>query len=44
VPYDLDPKWIGIVVSSSLILGLVVSALPAWRAMSNDPLECLRDK
>jgi len=44
VPYDLDPKWIGIVVTSSLILGLVVSALPAWRAMSNDPLECLRDK
>ena len=44
VPYDLDPSWIGIVVGSSLVLGLIVSALPAERAMANDPLECLRDQ
>jgi len=43
VPYDLDPLWIAIVAGSSLLLGLVVSALPAIRAMRNDPLECLRD-
>ncbi len=44
VPYDLDPTWIGVVVLSSLGLGLVVSVLPAFHAMRNDPLQCLRDQ
>lgn len=43
VPYYLDPLWITIVAGSSLLLGLLVSALPAVRAMQNDPLECLRN-
>ncbi|MEM7203786.1 MAG: FtsX-like permease family protein [Planctomycetota bacterium] len=42
VPYDLDPAWIAQVAAMALILGLVVSGLPAWRAARHDPVESLR--
>ncbi len=42
VPYDLDPVWIGQVVLMAMAVGLLVSALPAWRAARHDPLHSLR--
>ncbi len=42
VPYSLDPLWMLIVSAIALMVGLVVSGLPAWRAARLDPLQSLR--
>ncbi|MSR40192.1 MAG: ABC transporter permease [Planctomycetes bacterium] len=42
VPYDLDPIWIMQVACTATIVGIVVSALPAYRAARHDPLVSLR--
>ena len=44
VPYDLDPLWIAQVAGMALVVGLVVSGVPAWRAARHDPLESLRNE
>ncbi len=42
VPHDLDPWWILQVCVMAMITGIVVSAIPAWRAARQDPLVALR--
>jgi lipoprotein-releasing system permease protein len=42
VPYELDPVWIATVVAVTLGLGLLASAVPAFRAARQDPLTSLR--
>jgi lipoprotein-releasing system permease protein len=42
VPYDLDPAWILQVAGMALLVGTLVSALPALRAARHDPLVSLR--
>ena len=42
VPYELDPIWILQVSGVAAVVGIVVSALPAYRAARHDPLISLR--
>src|SRR5262245_49649531 len=42
VPHELDPWWMLQVAGIALLVGVVVSALPAWRAARHDPLVSLR--
>lgn len=42
VPYALDPVWILQVAGMAIATGIVVAALPAWRAGRQDPGEVLR--
>ncbi len=42
VPFDLDPLWLLEVAGLTLVVGFVVSSLPAWRAARHDPLVSLR--
>jgi lipoprotein-releasing system permease protein len=42
VPCAIDPLWLAQVAAMALGTGLVVSALPAWRAARHDPLVSLR--
>lgn len=42
VPYELDPIWILQVSGVATVVGIVVSALPAYRAARHDPLVSLR--
>ena len=44
VPYELDPVWILQVSGVAAVVGIVVSALPAYRAARHDPLISLRGK
>lgn len=43
VPHDLDPLWISQVAGSAILIGAVVSAVPAWRASRHDPAVSLRN-
>ena len=42
VPYDLDLAWILQVAGMAFVTGVLVSALPAFRAARHDPLVSLR--
>lgn len=42
VPYELDPLWILQVACVAAVVGIVVSAVPAYRAARHDPLVSLR--
>lgn len=42
VPYALEPWWIALVAGLAMLVGAVVSALPAWLAARHDPLQSLR--
>lgn len=42
VPYELDPLWIAQVAAMALVVGILVSAWPAWRASRHNPVESLR--
>jgi len=42
VPYQLEPLWILQVCGLALLVGALVSALPAWRLSRHDPLVSLR--
>lgn len=44
VPYELDPLWIATVVAVTLVLGIVASGIPAFRAARHDPLVSLRNE
>jgi lipoprotein-releasing system permease protein len=44
VPYELDPVWIFQVSGWALVVGILVSVLPAWRAARHDPLVSLRNE
>jgi lipoprotein-releasing system permease protein len=44
VPFDLDPRWIVQVSGMAIVVGLVVSGLPAWRAARHDPVRSLRNE
>lgn len=43
VPHELDPQWIGVVSGSAILIGALVSAIPAWRASRHDPAVSLRN-
>ncbi|MBK8100763.1 MAG: ABC transporter permease [Planctomycetes bacterium] len=42
VPHELDPVWIAQVAAMAMLIGALVSALPALRAARHDPLVSLR--
>lgn len=44
VPSELDPAWIALVTAVAIGVGVLVSAIPAWRAARHDPLRSLRNE
>ena len=44
VPSKLDPAWIALVTAVAIGVGVLVAAIPAWRAARHDPLQSLRNE
>jgi lipoprotein-releasing system permease protein len=42
VPCAIEPAWLAQVAAMALVVGVVVSFMPAWRAARHDPLVSLR--
>ncbi len=42
LPSEVDPREVALVVAMTLVLSLLASILPAWRAARLDPVEALR--
>jgi lipoprotein-releasing system permease protein len=42
IPSVVDPFSVAVIVSASLVMGIIVTFYPAWRAASVPPAEALR--